>query len=88
MFFIYSIVRSLAYSLLNLLQLAMLVRAIMSWIPSLRGSTLDGILYQITEPVIGPVRMLLWNIPAMRNFPLDISFLATYIIIDILMMML
>ncbi|MBQ1271653.1 MAG: YggT family protein [Clostridia bacterium] len=88
MYFIYSMVRSLAYSLLSLLQFAMLVRAIMSWIPSLRGSTLDSILYQVTEPIIMPVRTLLWNIPALRGFPLDMSFLVTYILIDILMMML
>ena len=88
MYFIYSMVRSMASSLLSLLQFAMLVRAIMSWIPSLRGSTLDGILYQVTEPIIMPVRTLLWNIPALRSFPLDMSFLVTYILIDILMMML
>ena len=82
---IYSMVRQLAYSLLSLLQLAMLVRALMSWIPSLRGSALDGILYQITEPIIMPFRELLCKIPGMQGFPLDLSFLAAYITLDILM---
>ena len=82
---IYSIVRQVAYNLLSLLQLAMLVRALMSWIPSLRGSALDGILYQITEPIIEPFRQLLWKIPGLQGFPLDLSFLAAYITLNILM---
>lgn len=80
-----SIVRQLVHSLLSMLQLAMLVRALMSWIPSLRGSALDGILYQITEPLIEPFRQLLWKIPGLRGFPLDLSFLAAYITLDLLM---
>lgn len=80
-----SIVRQLVHSLLSMLQLAMLVRALMSWIPSLRGSALDNILYQITEPLIEPFRQLLWKIPGLRGFPLDLSFLAAYITLDLLM---
>ena len=81
-----SMVRQLVYSLLSLLQLAMLVRAIMSWIPSLQGSQLQSTLYQITEPVIMPFRKLLWRVPALRGFPLDLSFLLTWIVLDALMM--
>lgn len=81
---LYSIVRQAAYSLLSLLQLAMLVRALMSWIPSLRGSMLDNILYQITEPIILPFRQLLSRIPALQGFPLDLSFLAAYIALSVL----
>ena len=83
-----SIVRQLAYSLLSLLQLAMLVRALMSWIPSLRGSALDNLLYQITEPIVMPYRQLLWKIPGLQGIPLDLSFLAAYITLNILMWLL
>ena len=85
---LYYMVRQLAYSVISLLQLAMLGRAIISWIPSLQGSALHNILYQITEPIIMPFRRLLWNITAMRSFPLDLSFLAAYIVLNILTMML
>ncbi|MGM9639460.1 MAG: YggT family protein [Butyricicoccaceae bacterium] len=81
---LYSIVRQVAFSVLNMLQIAMLVRALMSWIPSLRGSTLDNILYQITEPIILPFRQLLSRIPGLQGFPLDLSFLAAYIALSIL----
>ncbi len=85
---IYNIVRQFAYSVLSILQLAMLVRALMSWIPSLQGSQLQGFLYQITEPIIMPFRRLLWKIPAVRSFPLDLSFLLAWVVLDTLMMML
>ena len=83
---LYSVVRQVAYSLLSLFQIAMLVRALMSWIPSLQGSGLQQMLYQVTEPVILPFRKLLWRIPALRNFPLDLYFLLAWIVIDALMM--
>ena len=80
---IYNIVRQFAYSVLSILQLAMLVRALMSWIPSLQGSQLQGFLYQITEPIIMPFRRLLWKIPAVRSFPLDLSFLAVWLLLSL-----
>ena len=81
---LYSIVRQVAFSVLNMLQIAMLARALMSWIPSLRGSALDNILYQITEPIILPFRQLLSRIPGLQGFPVDLSFLVAYIALSIL----
>ena len=69
---LYTIVRRLCLSVLNILQLAMLVRAVMSWIPQLRGSQLQELLYQVTEPIVMPFRKLLSRIPGLNNFPLDI----------------
>ncbi len=82
---IYTFVRRVCMAVLNLLQLAMLVRAVMSWIPQLRGSQLQEILYQITEPIIMPFRRLLSKIPALQGFPLDLSFLLAWIALDVLM---
>ncbi|MBE6993737.1 MAG: YggT family protein [Ruminococcaceae bacterium] len=82
---LYTIVRRLCLSVLNILQLAMLVRAVMSWIPQLRGSQLQELLYQVTEPIVMPFRKLLSRIPGLNNFPLDISFLLAWIAIDVLM---
>ena len=82
---LYTIVRRLCLSVLNILQLAMLVRAVMSGIPQLRGSQLQELLYQVTEPIVMPFRKLLSRIPGLNNFPLDISFLLAWIAIDVLM---
>ena len=77
--------RSLAGMLINLLQTLMLIMALMSWVPQLRQSKIYYAISMIVEPVIDPFRRLLYKIPGMDRFPLDLSFLAAYITLDILM---
>ena len=71
-----ALARSLAGTLINLLQTLMLIMALMSWIPQLRQSRLYYAISMIVEPVIDPFRRLLYKIPGMDRFPLDLSFLA------------
>ncbi len=65
------------------ISLAMLVRAVLSWFPSVdRSSKFMQILYTVTEFFIAPVRDIIWKlIPKARMFPLDLSFIATYLLI-------
>ena len=35
----------------------------------------------VTEPVVYPVRVLLSHIPALEAFPIDITYMATYLIL-------
>ena len=49
--------------LLTVLEVAMLVRAISSWIPSLDGAAWLDFVYMITDPVVVPVRALLAMLP-------------------------
>lgn len=76
--------RQIVWWILTLLQYLMLLTAIISWIPQLYGTKLHSFLYGCTEPVIAPVRKLLDRIPALRDFPLDISFMAAYFVLMIL----
>ena len=76
--------RSLAGTLINLLQTLMLIMALMSWIPQLRQSRLYYAISMIVEPVIDPFRRLLYKIPGMDRFPLDLSFLAAYMVLSML----
>lgn len=76
--------RSLAGTLINLLQTLMLIMALMSWIPQLRQSRLYYAISMIVEPVIDPFRRLLYKIPGMDRFPLDLSFLAAYMALSLL----
>ena len=78
-----NIVRNLVYSIITILQYLMFFTAIVSWIPQLRGSKLSQILYTCTEPIIAPFRRLLYRIPALQNFPLDMSFLVAYLVLVI-----
>lgn len=81
---IIAIIRSVADGILMLLQIAMLVRAVLSWFPAGSGSVIGELAYTITEPVIAPVRRFLERFPAIRNFPFDISFLITFLLISML----
>lgn len=69
--------------LFAVIELAMLVRAIVSWIPDADGAWLD-LVYMITEPIIVPVRSLFEKIPLFRNSPIDFSFMIAYLLIIIL----
>lgn len=52
----------------------LLARAIISWIPNMsRANPIVDLLYQVTEPVLEPVRRL---VPPMGGF--DISFLVVF----------
>ena len=76
--------RSLAGTLINLLQTLMLIMALMSWIPQLRQTRLYYAISMIVEPVIDPFRRLLYKIPGMDRFPLDLSFLVAYMVLSML----
>lgn len=78
------LVRSLAGMLINLLQTLMLIMALMSWIPQLRQSKIYYAISMIVEPVIDPFRRLLYRIPGMDRFPLDLSFLAAWMVLSLL----
>ena len=80
--------RSLAGMLINLLQTLMLIMALMSWIPQLRQSKIYYAISMIVEPVIDPFRRLLYKIPGMDRFPLDLSFLAAWMVLSLLASML
>ena len=83
-----SMVRQVAFLLLNILQFLMLAMAIMSWIPQLRQSRLYGSISMLLEPLLMPIRKLLWRIPALRSFPLDLSFLLLWLLLSLVMQLL
>lgn len=68
----------LASRLLNLYWILMVVYAVVSWVPSLRGRWSDY-LGLVIEPVLGPVRRI---IPAMGG--LDLSFLIVIVLVSYL----
>lgn len=85
---IYRMFRSIASSLIGIMQILLLVRAISSWFPQVAGSKMSEVLYMVTEPIIMPFRALMNKFPAMRQFPLDISFLLAFFSLQIIEMIL
>jgi YggT family protein len=58
----------------------MLVRAILSWFPNVNNSKFSYFLYQLTEPLITPIRKLLSK-TSMGNSMIDISFFVTFLVL-------
>ena len=75
------IVATTVSAVLLLLEIAMFLRAILSWIPSLDGTAFAHFLYAITEPLIAPVRALCDRFGWFRNSPIDFSFMIAYLLL-------
>lgn len=82
------IIVNLAILMVWILQGAMFIRAIMSWIPGLDENKFGDFLYALTEPFIVPVRAVLDRIPLFQGLPIDMSFLVTYLLLSLLSMFL
>ncbi|MBQ3708098.1 MAG: YggT family protein [Clostridia bacterium] len=70
--------------LLYALELLMLARAILSWLPLDEDSPVENFLYAVTEPVIAPVRALCDRFGWFESLPVDMSFFITFILISVL----
>lgn len=71
---------------LMVLQLAMLARAIFSWFPI--ENRLVDLVYAITEPIVYPFRWLFERLNWFQGFPLDMSFMAAYLTVSIVLVLL
>ena len=74
--------RDLLCALFSVYFVVLVARIILSWFPLQPGTTLAsiaGIIYELTEPVLGPVRRL---IPSIGMF--DISPIVVFIALQIL----
>lgn len=64
--------------LVNIYTLVLLVYAVFSWIPDLRGSRLERVLANFVEPVLLPIRRI---IPPLGG--IDIAFLVLLLILQL-----
>lgn len=82
------LVRATALALLSVIELAMFVRAIMSWFDQTGESKISMFLYAVTEPLILPVRRLCEKMHWFEGVPIDIPFMLTWLILMVLQLIL
>ncbi len=70
--------------LLQIIQYAILIRVIVSWLPVPKDNQFIRILYQITDPVLMPVRNIIERTSWGRNMMFDFSPLIAFLIIALL----
>ena len=87
MTFVLQVLANVAVLLLSAIQVAMLLRAILSWFP-MDSNRFTDFLYGITEPVIYPIRRLFFKLNWFQESPLDIPFLVTSVLIVLILMLL
>lgn len=79
---------AIVFYLLNLslqaFDLFLIARAICSWIPSSRDSMIYRICYTVTEPILRPIRDLLFRFEWARRCPIDLSFIVVILLINAL----
>ncbi len=78
-----SIIIGTAQALLGILELCMLVRAILSWLPIKDDNPILLFVTMVTEPIIFPIRALFEKMGWFQNIPIDISFFAAYILLSV-----
>lgn len=71
-------------SILYVFDLILLLRAVCSWFPSLRESAIYNFAYTVTEPVLSPIRDLLYKWEWARRCPIDLSFIVVILLVNML----
>jgi len=69
---------------LEVLSIALFVRAIFSWIDPMHEGGISRFLLVMTEPVIFPIRMLCERMHWFETLPIDMPFLLTMILLSLL----
>lgn len=72
---------------IELISLAMFVRAIISWFSDADGKFIR-FLYVFTEPAIMPMRRLFYKMNWFQDTPIDMAYSATYIVLLVIQLIL
>ena len=83
MYYLYVVLKMIVLTGINMLDVAMLARAILSWFPA-EDSKLSEILFKITEPIIYPFRRLYHRMNWFQQMPIDMAFLSAMIMLSLL----
>ena len=67
---------------IDILSVAMFVRAILSWFTMGEQTRIGAFLYVVTEPIILPIRALCARFGWFQGMPLDMPFLITMVMLS------
>lgn len=82
MYSIRIIARILA-GILEFVKILMLVRAVLSWVPTVRSNRFFDFTYMVTDYVVRPVRLFMVRMGLDTALPIDLSFLIAFILIGV-----
>lgn len=73
----------LLIAMITAIDLFMMLRAILSFLPFAEDTAVERFAIFITEPFIMPVRAIVMRIEFFRTLPIDMSFFFTFILLSI-----
>lgn len=69
--------------LIKLLEFAIVITAIISWLPVSRDNRFIILLYQITEPIMAPIRRMLKKSAFTNNLMIDVSPVVAILLLEL-----
>lgn len=78
----YAIYTAVRY-LVDLLELAIFITVIISWLPVKKDNRFIKLLYQITEPIMSPIRSLLQKSEFTKNLMMDFSPIVALLLLEL-----
>ena len=72
----------IAQAILFTLEIAMLIRAILSWFPLGEDNVIVRFVTMLTEPIVAPVRALFQRMNWFQNIPIDVSFFVASLLLS------
>ncbi|MGN1031796.1 MAG: YggT family protein [Butyricicoccaceae bacterium] len=82
------IVVSFLVAILNIFEIFLVIRCLMSWFPQVQASRIYDFIYTMTEPLLAPIRSFLMRFEFLRTMPIDFSVLVAFILLSIVQSML
>ncbi|MDQ2086619.1 YggT family protein [Herbivorax sp. ANBcel31] len=79
----YTLIRALNL-LFDIIIIALIVRVISSWLPISKENAFFRIIYQVTEPLLSPIRSLIQKTSFGKNMMVDFSPIIVFLLLRIL----
>jgi len=73
--------------ILTIVEVLIFVRVIVSWLPISRDNPLIVVLYQLTEPILGPIRNIIQKSAIGANLMFDFSPIVAWLLIRVIRML-
>lgn len=77
-----ALLRGTVQALLSVVQICFLVRALLSWFPIREDNPFLTFTAMVTEPFIMPIRALFDRFGWFRDFPIDVSFFVSFLLVN------
>lgn len=80
--------KQLIITVIYVLDIALLLRAIFSWFDPMEESKISGFLFMLTEPIILPFRKLCSKMHWFEGVPLDVPFMMSWLALMLIQVLL